>query len=76
MSHTVTISDRLYERLESETKQRGFTSIEQLLVELWNSSLRQRQETVQQIDALRERLTARYGTMADSTGVIRDDRAR
>ncbi len=38
--------------------------------------LSHRQEVVQRIDALRERLFAKYGEMSDSVELIREDRTR
>jgi hypothetical protein len=70
MSHTLTISDTL--------QRRGLNSIEQLL-EIWHSfdvKLKQRRETVQKIDVLREQLFVTYGEMTDSVELIREDRAR
>ena len=78
MSRTVTIPDTLYARLEQTAHARGFSSITQLL-EVWQSyedMLRQRQEAVARIDALRERLFATYGMFPDSTADVREDRAR
>jgi hypothetical protein len=78
MSRTVTISDSLYDRLESETQSRGLTSIEQLLEE-WarrNNELRSREEAVRDADRLRERLSTKYGQMPDSVELIREDRDR
>lgn len=78
MSRTLTLPDKLYERLESLARSRGLGSIEELL-EQWQSDaqeLEQRRETVQRIDALREELFARYGEMPDSTPLIREDRDR
>ncbi len=79
MSHTLTISDGLYGRLKSEAKRHGLSTIEQLLTGIWNEvedNLRQRQETVRRIDALHERLVARYGMMNDSADLLREDRGR
>ncbi len=78
MTRTLNISDTLHERLEAAAHRRGLNSVEQLL-ELWQASeeeLDRRQEAVRQIDALRERLFARYGEMPDSTILVREDRAR
>ena len=78
MSRTVTIPDTLYTRLENTARACGFSSIAQLL-EVWQSredALRQCQEVVAQIDALRERLFATYGAFPDSTEDVRTDRAR
>jgi hypothetical protein len=78
MSQTLTISDTLYEQLETTARMRGLESIEQLL-EVWQAhedELRQRRETVRRIDTLRERLFTTYGEMPDSAALIREDRAR
>ena len=78
MSQTLEISDSLYARLQAETEQRGFESIEQL-IESWHPGENHRNDrkaAVAQIDALRERLFASYGTMSDSVNLIRDDRER
>jgi hypothetical protein len=78
MSRTLTISDALYDRLESSAHMRGMTSIEQLLEE-WQAredELLRRQDVVRQIDALRERLFATYGELPDSVVFIREDRER
>ena len=78
MSQTLTISDKLYKRLEAIARMRGLTSIEQLL-ETWQSNereLRRRRANVRRIDVLRERLFATYGEMPDSATLIREDRER
>ena len=78
MSQTLTISDTLYHRLETAARQRGLTSIEQLL-ELWQTrevDLDQRRQAVQHIDSLRAKLMAAYGELPDSTDLIREDRER
>lgn len=82
MSQTLTISDALYTQLQATARARGLDSLEELirqLVEMWQSrvdELRRRQEVVRRIDALRERLFAKYGQMADSVELIRTDRER
>lgn len=78
MSQTLTIPDVLYVQLETTVRMRGLKSIEQLL-ELWQSKeneLHQRQEAVRRVDALRERVFAKYGEMPDSAALIREDRER
>ncbi|MBI1801925.1 MAG: hypothetical protein HY259_13895 [Chloroflexi bacterium] len=78
MSQTVIVSDALYARLATAAKKSGFSSIEQLL-EAWQvreDELRQRQDAVQHIDAVRERLAAIYGQQPDSVELIREDRLR
>jgi hypothetical protein len=77
MSQTLTISEALYHRLESEARLRGL-SIEQLLEE-WErreSELKRREEAVREINSLRERIFAKYGEMPDSTELLREDRGR
>ncbi len=77
MSHTLIISDDVYKRLETIARRRGLESVEQLLAE-WppDDDLQARQATVERIDALREHLFNKYGEMADSTALLREDRAR
>jgi hypothetical protein len=78
MERTLTIPDQLYSRLEAAARARGFGSVEQL-IEHWESKdeeLRQREQVVREIDALRDRLFARYGEMPDSVKLMRADRAR
>ena len=78
MSRTLQISDELYERLEASAKARGFANVEHMLEEQASNGfdLQQRQDAVRRIDSLRERLFLTYGAMPDSTGSIREDRAR
>ena len=78
MSRTLTISDELYARLESEARDRGLKSVEELLDRLQSleTDLVHRKENVRQIDLLRERLFARYGQMPDSVELLREDRER
>ena len=78
MTQTLTISDTLYEKLDTTARLHGLENVEQLL-EIWQAreqELRQRREAVRRIDALRERLFTTYGEMPDSVGLIREDRAR
>lgn len=75
MSQTLTISDELYVRLEHSARQQGFDSVEQLL-DTWLRMVEDRKVTVQRIDALRARLFKSYGTMPDSTELVREDRQR
>jgi hypothetical protein len=77
MSRTVVVSDDVYERLEATARRRGLQSVEQLL-EAWqpDDDIQRRQATVDRIDALRERLFAKYGEMADSAVLLREDRNR
>lgn len=82
MSHTLTISDALYARLETLAHKHGLRSVQELierLIEMWQAKadeLRRRQEVVRRIDALRESLFAMYGQMPDSVELIRADRER
>jgi len=78
MSHTLTISDTLYTRLEQAARERGFQSIEQLL-EAWqavDAERQQRQRIVQHIDQIRKQMFITYGEMPDSVELLREDRAR
>lgn len=82
MYQTLTVSDTLYQQLETTARNGGFDSIEELiqkLIEDWQAhieELRRRQETVRRIDALRERLLTKYGEMQDSVELLRADRER
>jgi hypothetical protein len=82
MSQTLTISERLYQQLETTARNGGFDDLEefiQKLIEVWQAhieELRRRQETVRRIDALRERLWRTCGEMDDSVELIRADRER
>ena len=77
MSHTLTISDDVYDRLTSTARRRGLSSVEELL-ETWQShdDLQTRQTAVARIDALREHIFNTHGEQGDSTALLRDDRAR
>lgn len=78
MSQSLTISDELYARLQAAARQRGLSSVQELL-ESWNPDgepLSERSRAVDRIDALRQRLLAIYGEMPDSTALVREDRAR
>jgi hypothetical protein len=78
MSQVLTISDTLYRRLEEITRQRGLRSVEELL-EAWQAAedeRRQRQQAVQEIDAVRQRMFATYGQMPDSVHLLHEDRQR
>jgi len=78
MGKTLSLPDDLYDRLENAAHQKGLKNIEQLL-ESWQiaeDNLLKRRETVEKIDALRNKLFQKYGQMADSTDLIREDRAR
>ncbi|MBM3127649.1 MAG: hypothetical protein FJ009_03335 [Chloroflexi bacterium] len=75
MSQTLVISETLYSQLQATAHERGLDNLEDLIrqsFETW----RARRETIQQIDALRERLFAKHGETADSVDLIRADRER
>jgi len=82
MSQTLVISDTLYSQLQATARERGLASVEDLIrqsVETWQArevELHARRETIQRIDALRQRLLAKYGEMADSVDLVRADRER
>lgn len=76
MSRTITISDELYTRLEAEARLRGLDSVERFLEQWQYADAADRQAVILEIDALRERLAARYGEMPDSVESLRQDRAR
>jgi len=78
MSQVITVSESLYARLDAEARKRGLNSIAELLERLpiGENELAYRQEAVRRIDALRERLFAAYGEMADSVELLREDRSR
>lgn len=78
MSQTLMLTDTLYARLEATARRRGLPSIERL-IEVWQAQddeLLQQQEVIRRIDALRERLFATYGAMADSVDLLREERSR
>ena len=78
MSRTLTISDELYTRLESEARSRGLATVEELLnrFQTLDEDIDRRKEVVREIDCLRERLFRRYGEMPDSIELLREDRGR
>lgn len=78
MSRTITISDELYARLEADARVRGLSGVESLLEELERkeADVQQREKVVGEINALRERLFAKYGAMPDSVELLREDRSR
>jgi predicted CopG family antitoxin len=78
VSQTITISDNLYTRLQTEAQRRGFSRVEDLL-ELWTGNEhtdQQRRETVREIRAFRERMQMKYGAADDSVDLLRADRMR
>jgi hypothetical protein len=78
MSRTLTVSDDLYRQLGMSARRSGVSSIEDLLA-VWQAradELNQRQQVVQETDALQKRLFAVHGEMPDSTELLREDRER
>ena len=75
MNHTLTVSEELFAQMQREAHSRGLESVEKLLEECHGGGM-SRHEVVRRIDALRERLKAKYGIMPDSTDLIREDRDR
>jgi hypothetical protein len=78
MSHTLVISEDLYQQLASTAERLGLSRVEQLL-EKWQADQqenRRRAEVVQHIDEIRNRLYGRLGEMPDSANLIREDRER
>ncbi len=82
MSHTLTISDDLYARLETAARRQG-VSVEEIL-HRWplppqdegDGDLRARRDAVRRSRELYAELEAHHGTFPDSTDLLRDDRAR
>ncbi len=82
MDQTLTVSERLYQQLETTARDSGFDSIEefiQKLIEVWQvrlEELERRQAAVHHIDVLRAKFLAKYGIMTDSVELVRADRER
>ncbi|MBI4672024.1 MAG: hypothetical protein HY741_10220 [Chloroflexi bacterium] len=82
MYQTLTVSDMLYQKLQTTAHNGGFENLEefiQKLIEVWQAQteeLHRRQEQVRRIDEMRARLLKTYGEMQDSTELIRADRER
>ncbi len=82
MYQTLTVSDALFERLQSTARRGGFENVEELiqsLIVVWDSyaeELARRHATARRIHALQERLTVKYGAMQDSVSLIQQDRER
>lgn len=78
MSRTITIPDDLYERLDAEARAKG-VAIEQLL-RSWpagNAAAHAADlDVLARVAALGDELSARYGAMPDSAGLVREDRDR
>ncbi len=87
MSQTLAISESLYSRLQTDAQVRGLT-IEQLIEQAVEecrqkdaelkreAELKRREEEVDRINAIYERMKAKYGQMPDSVELIREDRER
>lgn len=78
MSQTITLSDDLYTKLQLTAREQGYESIEALIEEWFNrrAAWLHRQEIVQQIEVVRDKLFHTYGETADSINLIRADRSR
>ena len=82
MHQMLTVSETLYQQLQTRARDGGFDSIEEFirkLIEVWQAyaeELCRRQEAVRRIDTLRARLLRTYGVMTDSMELIRADRER
>ena len=82
MHQSITLSDMLYQKLQTTAHNDGFESLEeflQKLIEVWQAQrkeLARRQAQVRRIDEMRARLLESYGEMQDSTELIRADRER
>lgn len=78
MSEMVPVSKATYEWLQAEAEQRGLSSIEEVLeaIHAETDEASKRHEIVAEIDAIRERLAAKYGKQSDSVDLIREDRDR
>ena len=82
MSHTITIADDVYMRLDRAARQYG-VSIEDLL-RSWplpghsptEAELQARHDAVQRSVALYAESAERYGEFHDSTDLVREDRLR
>lgn len=78
MQHVLTISEELYQKLQSSAQENGLSSIEKLL-ENWQkreSALKQQQVLVQPIVALRTRIQNSSNLFPDSVALLREDRER
>ncbi|GIL15015.1 MAG: hypothetical protein BroJett039_01880 [Chloroflexota bacterium] len=82
MYQSITLSDILYQKLQTTAHADGFESLEeflQKLIEVWQmqrQELARRQAQVRRIDEIRTRLLTTYGEMQDSSALIRADRER
>ena len=78
MSRVLTLSDDLYDKLETAAQRCGLAQIDQLL-EQWQAADEERakrDEVFQRILALNDQMRAKYGVMPDSVELIREDRGR
>jgi hypothetical protein len=78
MSRVLTLSDDLYDKLETAAQRCGLAQIDQLL-EQWQAADEERakrDEVLQRILALNDQMRAKYGVMPDSVELIREDRGR
>lgn len=74
MGRRLTISETLYERLETETRQRGLDGIEQLLEERYAAAGAPAVRWMggRAIDRLHQRLFATYGPADETVTLLRD----
>lgn len=77
MSHTLSLSDVLFERLVHIAQNEGLPSVEALLAQ-WADSFgpTQRELAIQRIQSRRQQMLEKYGRQSDSTEIIRADRNR
>jgi hypothetical protein len=80
MDRTLTISEELYEQLETAARNRHLNSVEQLLEEVAEQERsehrRRREEAVRRIDALREQIQSELDYLPDVVELIREGRER
>ena len=81
MSHSLTLPDDLYARLDTAARRQGLTIAEWLRLissdtTISAAELKARQDAVARSAALYDDLAVRYGGLPDSTDLIREDRDR
>ncbi|MCR4316266.1 MAG: hypothetical protein NUW37_07960 [Planctomycetes bacterium] len=78
MSQRLIFEDGVFERLEELARERGFESVEELVLELLplKSGEVDPNELVSSIDEIRKNLLDKYGEFPDSTEILREDRDR
>ncbi|MCI0523858.1 MAG: hypothetical protein L0Y75_01215 [Acidobacteria bacterium] len=81
MNQMLAISEDLYSRLQTGAQLHGL-SVEQLIEQLFeeweqkDAELKRREEAVDRVNEIYERMRAKYGQMPDSVELIREDRER